>query len=488
MRGRTNITQRALPYVNGDVITAEVETGNTIGVGDFVEYKTSSVISEAGFDADIIDNYIEQILLEKNNHKYMVALKKNVSYELQLELWDNDTSSKIYTLLLDSSSDLRPVGGFDILPNGDIIAFSILTARYYSATGIYYDQGVPSAKFYYIKLENNVLVIKNQKEFNFANELWQRYSETFDITTIRKGISSIGIIDNSHFIIISHGWNTTNPNYFYHSYATIISFSNETIGSVVKSIELAFESSYLTYSYFDAKSYTSSGIYKNGLYSSSVRLKNGSSSSSTEILFILKLNIDSSYNITFDYEIIYSQGGSTSIIVYGRKIGNGCVALCYKLGTSSPYLIISYIKQIEGVYILQKITKYIQSLLNLGAVSTGCENNVLFVSGSVGSKWYLRRIEFIESENTIKESNNFELSTVRLFTYKNISNPIGYYMSGNEINNKKVNLLYSVGDNELDAGVYTNYVKQYNNGKAIGFAKTAGVAGENIRIYVPHNS
>ena len=33
-----------------------------------------------------------------------------------------------------------------------------------------------------------------------------------------------------------------------------------------------------------------------------------------------------------------------------------------------------------------------------------------------------------------------------------------------------------------------NSIITYNNGKAIGFAKTAGIAGEDIRTYVPHQS
>ena len=31
----------------------------------------------------------------------------------------------------------------------------------------------------------------------------------------------------------------------------------------------------------------------------------------------------------------------------------------------------------------------------------------------------------------------------------------------------------------------TNYVKSYNGGKAIGFAKTAGNAGQTVNIYTP---
>ena len=39
MRGRTNITPRKEPIVNGQLISATVEANDSISVGDFVEYR-----------------------------------------------------------------------------------------------------------------------------------------------------------------------------------------------------------------------------------------------------------------------------------------------------------------------------------------------------------------------------------------------------------------------------------------------------------------
>ena len=42
-----------------------------------------------------------------------------------------------------------------------------------------------------------------------------------------------------------------------------------------------------------------------------------------------------------------------------------------------------------------------------------------------------------------------------------------------------------IQDDEFESLSDTNYVKSYTGGKAIGFAKTAGSAGQSVRVYVP---
>ena len=47
---------------------------------------------------------------------------------------------------------------------------------------------------------------------------------------------------------------------------------------------------------------------------------------------------------------------------------------------------------------------------------------------------------------------------------------------------------FSVGENEILFGQPTNFVKAYDGKGSIGFAKTDGVAGDTVQIYVPHNN
>lgn len=454
MRGRTNITQRALPYVNGDVITAEVETGNTISVGDFVEYRTASAMSQATFDAN--DEIYYGHTSYKNN--YIVVINKNSSYVANLEIWDKRTAERRNVFYITVETEYT---FFDILPDDNIILCTLRNDTV-NVICLSYDE------------VNNEFTIEDQKVYSMATDLWNGQAAANN-----QILLSICRLDLTHFVIFSFHNSSS-----YEWFATTIEYSQGSIGSIIKS------------STFSGGRY----FYPiKTMYNASVKVANNKIIIGTNIVAIL-LSFDNSYTVTSQQIEAISGSGTKGCFKIKENIIGG-----FAVGTSENCCIFYY-DEINDI--MQKYS-YNANLKNTDydlMILAGCVDNVfLFCNGyqSSGTGQHDRisfhRVEFNENTKEIKVTP--ELAIVKSYTWNIymkiafISND-GQRIKGYSLNknssgahyNYEYNLQYSPSDDELSTGVDTTYIKSYNGGKAIGFAKTAGNSGESIKVYVPHQS
>jgi len=70
MRGRTNVTQRKQPVINGQLEQFVVENGNVISKGDFV----SPVYTKVSYDWRILETFYDKFTVDKSNGKYILIL------------------------------------------------------------------------------------------------------------------------------------------------------------------------------------------------------------------------------------------------------------------------------------------------------------------------------------------------------------------------------------------------------------------------------
>lgn len=173
MRGRTNITQRKAPYINGDVIQATVDS-STIYTGDFVEYRTATAIEDASFSGNA--NNSRFIHHKDFMTNYLLVLNiTTVGNNVYFEIWNKVSKLRVDRLSFPSTS-----GNvfFDIIGNEIILCFGY--------AGTY--------NVYCIAFENSHLVIKDSKSFTIDSNVF-------------LGISKL---DSSHFVILSTKYNVGN--------------------------------------------------------------------------------------------------------------------------------------------------------------------------------------------------------------------------------------------------------------------------------------
>lgn len=473
MRGRTNITQRALPYVNGDVISAIVENNNTISIGDFVEYKTASAVEPIDFTW--IGDYFTQMFYGTS---YLIALNTNA-----LDIWNRETHNLIYSLPFEN--DVR---NFNIMEDGTIIVIEDVIS--YNTQNIYY-----------VVFENNTLVIKDTKNIDLRTDI---ISELFNVAY--KGIVNVVEVDNNHIAIFTFAFrpysSSSLPTYN-KSFVSIIDLdkTNYEFGQLsnTQEIDLAYGNyTLMPVDLYYLLAYCSSKITnENKIIMSHVEPSSYNASSYTMNIVGSYLTFDSSYNFVVENKVLISKVtvGNYSIkgIIKSIKSSNNSIAFFYLNGqsTSGVTRVIGYVSFLkyysdnDNIIHLTAEAKYVYSNVNL------ClgDNNVVFITTNFlwENNSQIYRIELLNN-NTFKYTeisvllDSSSRQSPSVFVYKNNNDVVAY--SGN----KKLTMQYNSVDNELSTGVDTNYVKQYNGGKAIGFAKTAGNAGESIRIYVPHQS
>lgn len=454
MRGRTNITQRALPYVNGDVITAEVETGNTISVGDFVEYKTASGISKADFQAN------GEIYYNHTTYMTNYLLVLNYTNTPSLEIWDKRTT-KIVTKI--SFANIQYMS-FDVLNDNNIVLCTHSTSNRGRELVVYI-----------IAFENNQLIIKNQKTFDIWVNFWNSTPVIGSVVAIMSGVCQL---DNSHIMIMTNN-NSQDRQWF----VTVIDYSNETVGNIVTSTQIK-----------SGSDYTINAAYNHFI----IKLDD------KKVGFVIAggyayygiIDFDNSYAPTIS-SITKDANFVTSAVKSKINAATICCITSMYVGS------ILYYNSTNDSF--EKYTFNPGLSFTLLSYATHGNDNIVFISdvnnGGSGPNKNLNvcRVEFIESTKEIKSTvlelirnisfyGNYGMKIY--FPSSNGERVKGYSLNDDSysMENAEYNLIYSPSDNVLSKGVDTNYVKSYNGGKAIGFAKTAGNAGENIRIYVPHQS
>ena len=445
MRGRTNITQRAVPYVNGDVIDAEVEYGS-VNTGDFVEYKTVTQEQEN------TTNY-NQSWCEKLTQHYKFVLVYTYPNSVRFECYNlSDMSLRCY-LTFTTGSTTR--GAFDVIDESNIIL------------SIYGIEGSSNSRCYYLTIVNDEFVI---------NQETQILGGSFSVTKISSSRFVIGgnIPSNNHEnIIYIYGYNYENKTFEYLTTNKLDNLAIYSSGNYQYGKYLAEN----LFAYFKCYRFQSSGG-NDGVFCYLVRYDPSTGTIETLQSFQLQSTYASNWTKFFDldedtiFNISYSSSTNTTgvITIIGYDSANNRMEVKTTLTPSNIW------NKAFFIYCMSQFSKY-KIVVQTGTVSPSTSIFGLSIFT------YNKETEqcSLSDELTISTSNDFRF-TFGVFNQND--ELIAYYTASSHYYKQHLNYINS----NLSKSVDKNYVRQYIGNNAIGFAKTNGNVGDNIKVYVPHQS
>lgn len=423
MRGRTNITPRKEPIINGQLITATVEANDSISVGDFVEYRVDyaeTVTSD--YNVSVIDE------LETSTYKILLISKNSQTY---LELWKKSTQERVDSIVIDG---YRGYGvSFDLVDDTHLIAKS------YSCT------------YYYIGISND--------SFTIIQSLTQ-YSDNY---------AEVCVLDSSHFISV---FKTQSGSSTYYIRIDKFSFDNNGITYISnENVRVSFNTTVK---------------YVKKVASNRIMIFCLSSSSSGEIYLFGYDNNYAFSNILYtsaeksvDNVIRINETLFAFLNYYEQSSGNTYRLYLFKydstMDTISNYLELN-LKNIFGGNFSEYGNMCAISLLN---------ENQLAIIGCINFNNSARKgaiLSYDDTDDSYSVSDAIQVSNLLNFT--DVKFTIADSTDA-KIVSKIGFIKLKIQDNEFEHIPDKNYVKSYTGGKAIGFAKTAGVGGDSVRIYVP---
>lgn len=432
MRGRTNVTQRSgAAQVNGDVKSLAVKTGNTISIGDFVsvEYGPSSSYLTSGAAA----------LNTQNRQVFNISDDKLIFfYSNYAEVYDTRNGIVLETKFVGTWMTLGGVqyAVCKISNNKFAIIYSLSMIKY-SDSGVKID-------FVTFDFEN--------KSFEVETKLYVNSN----VSSISDYIDSVQYL-NGKIIVVSGNYSTSTYRWL-----------------------LIFDVDSTTVDYFQT-SYKGSGkvsiVIADG---GDFYLFCGSNEASIKIE---KYNISTTTLLQGTFT--FSDNSIRFYSTYCCYLGNNMFAIA-----STVYIdIISINDGTVSILNSLKFTKTIASYFvysgNLIVFEISSSNNTVI--------WYhVIPINNIGSY-TLDSGFKFDLvSIVGYYTYWCINFNIvtnGFVLLSMKYNTSNVaNAILCVLNDGIIAGYDSeSFVTSYN-GKALGFAKTGGSAGETIEVYVPYES
>lgn len=425
MRGRTNITPRKEPVINGQIIEATVEANDSISIGDFVEYRTaySEAANQDYNDVTVIE---EQ---EVGNYKVICLSKNN---QCVLELWNKSTRTKNDTLVINSSSS---TGLFDKVDNTHLIAY---------ANNLYY----------YIEISNDTFSI---------------------VQTITKSLSpaptAICVLDSTHFGAFVKQSGSSN----YDMNVSLFTFDSSAISFVsTTSFSLGYGNQ------------TRADYVKKVASDRIVIFDPGSSSRSPKMNL---LSFNSSYaftNVEYQNTFTYKQR---------IRLNDSMLVLLEESTTTTTLNYILHIMKYDSEndvmerYLDLNLSNFFGTFtLTRGqaVISLLNENQITII----GTTNYDLPLTSKKGMNLLYNVSDDSYSTSELIQLANTINYTGVRFAVADSDDAKIMtntsmISLKIQGNEYEHVPNINYVKSYTGGKAIGFAKTAGVGGETVRIYVP---
>jgi len=425
MRGRTNITPRKEPIINGQLITATVEANDSISVGDFVEYRVDyAETATSDYNISVIDE------LETSIYKILLIAKNSQAY---LELWKKSTQERVDNIVINESGS----GAIMCLAdNSHVIIFS-------------------NYKYYYIEFSNDEISIVQQLSYGAS-----------------PNPTALCVLDSSHFGGFVQQSGSSNHNMKVY----IFSFSDSAI-------------TYVNYTTFSLGSYGTTYADSVKKVANNKLMIFGTFSSSSSSPGINLVSFDSSYN--------FSNISYVSFATATRRIDIN----------ENLFAFLNYTSQSSGDRFKLYLIKYdsvndtIATFLDLDlstifgtfhsssiAVTISLLNeNQLAICGCVSPAYTSAKREGViltydENEDTYSISEKIEVANT--LKYTNVKFTIADSTDAKIVSEIGF-IKLKIQDNEFEHVPDKNYVKSYTGGKAIGFAKTAGVGGDSIRIYVP---
>lgn len=281
MRGRTNITPRTIPKVNGSVVEYIVEEGNSISTGDFVE-----IVYNDGYG-----NFIEL-----KNKKQIV-----IDDEYVIVAGTNASNAGVIMLLKIQGVNFSVVNQIPLVGVSEV-------------SKIGYDIFVTYIDIYHFTIENNQLVLK--ETIQVANDSQNKIccSDGNNLFVISKNKIYLYKMQNSSLVYVSTLANSEN-------------YMQELKDCEVVSDNLIITSSYLG----------SSNYYIKYLYDYKISYLGTDVSS----LSLLKSSRKSTTNWTIENDLKIEKNGSNFCLIYYD--GNATKIELYDVDTSEGFSLMSYL-------------------------------------------------------------------------------------------------------------------------------------------------
>lgn len=361
--------------------------------------------------------------LETTNYKILLISKNSQCY---LELWKKSTQKRVDSIVI---SENGPIAYMDLVDNTHLIVYS------------------PSDNiFYYVTISSNSFTITQSLTF-----------------TMTPKPTAVCVFDSSHFGAFVKESGSSN----YNMKAYLFTFSASSITNTgSKSFSLGYPNT--TYASY-VKKVANDRIMLFGLASSYGR--------GTHLI-----SFDNSYNFT-SLSYISTNEASERLKVNDTMFAflrntiyltlvkydstNDAISLYLELNLST---IFGSFDQTNGRADI--------SLLNENQIAIyGC-----LKANITTSKRECVILTYDETQDTYSISEKIEVASAIKFSEMKFV--IADVDDAKLITNASL-IKLKIQDNEFEHIPDENYVKSYTGGKAIGFAKTAGVGGDSIRIYVP---
>jgi len=459
MRGRTNIPNRKDPIINGDVENFVVAANNVITKGDFV-----SVVRNG--DYRVLDELQYTVLYKKLydvvNKKMVVVAKSSggVFYAFLLKQNSSGSVEIIDSISLDTQNAVKCFFDFNV-----------------STNSLYYKLNVPSGHSDYRNIHKYSIV---NDEFVVQPNLVVPYTGNAP-----TGFAVFGVEENIAF--------THSSNY---SYFVVYSVVNNQYQKVVTDISIPKNAQYVMSGdncviVIGEANNSGSIIYK--FYNFSLTGSTGTISQTT-------LNFSNSINSaqTHDMQIV---GNTLYLLINVQSNASS--------GSGSYWY-----RPIVGIFDLSENPMTVKFYNEFTTVTPswcywwidyGDANNVIVHSVS---RYETATYGYGVTGMIVLTKNEQDIFSFIVGEFQNITltqNGVVGFMNDGEIKSVAFTSDYSsstgtvsskgvveysflVDENEILFGQPTNFVKAYDGKGSIGFAKTDGVAGDTVQIYVPHNN
>lgn len=469
MRGRTNIPPRPNAIINGDLNDFVVANNSSIDIGDFVEIERTEGYQMIG---DTILNFAVHADVSDTLKVVSYTNTTSTTYDFRVSLIDISTgTARILDTYIFTRTKAQNSGGTTykirstsvlVLDDGTIICGTssvytgdplvvrlkvvdnkLVEAEKYIAQ--YTINGVDNGSL--VKLSNNRFVLVcglKMVLFTYTTSALT-YVREIVIPYLNKYVTAFcGCTSDGRIIMLTY--NGSDEEYRWHHYFEMIKLDTSNNVSLLGYVDTGWSnssSSGYTYKVHYAKPLADDGVI--------VFTRQSTLSSAVKTHTML--------SITFDTTNIHI-GTTTTIKDVFKDV--------YPTVTSST----------EEYFRMYRIS----ANTFVTAVRTGslCMYGIVNVDNTSFS--LLTNVVTFAYQANI---STYPITDIIAFHYDDYLYLIGRGYKNSNASLNQLKLKYTPSDNYIEIGEDTVYVRKYTGGKAIGFAKTGGNAGQVVKIYTP---
>lgn len=470
MRGRTNIPPRPNVIINGDLNDFVVANNSSIDIGDFVEIERTKGYQAIG---DTVLNFAVHADISDTLKIIVYTNTTSTTYDFKVSLIDVSTgTAKILDTYDFVRTNARNKGGTDyairstsvlVLDDGTIVCG---TSAVYSGDPLVVRLSVVDSKLVEVG----------------------RFTSVGSIPGVNNG----GLIklSNSRFALV----HSKRMSIFSYT-STAITFIKELQAPTYNSYCSAFGGAtsdgrviLVTYNGDDE-------TYQQHYYFELLKID---TSNNISLLGYVDTNWNKSLTDSYSYAIQYAMPlANDGVIVFSRKyIGSGstpktCTLMSILFDASNIYMgtTTTFGNIFRDVY--PSVTSLTEEYCRMYRIA----NNTFVTAVQTGAT-YMYGIVNVDSTGFSLLTNALTfICQANVLTYPVTDMVVlfsddylyligrGYVNSNASLNQLK--LKYTPSDSYIEIGEDTVYVRKYTGGKAIGFAKTGGNAGQIVKIYTP---